>query len=156
MIAPVLGSPGDIIFPKLNEETDMITFDTIASDLLKYLGMKADVCASEDEARSKALMLSDSPESYPVYFFESDTSGEKPYEEFFTDNEVINNDTFINLGIIKNSVRRDIREVDAIIEGLRSLFSTASVTKAAIVENLKTLLPNFEHIEKGKGLDSKM
>jgi len=156
MIASVLGSPGDIIFPKLNEETDMITFDTIASDLLKYLGMKADVCASEDEARSKALMLSDSPESYPVYFFESDTSGEKPYEEFFTDNEVINNDTFINLGIIKNSVRRDIREVDAIIEGLRSLFSTASVTKAAIVENLKTLLPNFEHIEKGKGLDSKM
>ena len=134
----------------------MISFDAIAKDLLKYLGMKADVCTSEEEARRKASILGANPESYPVYFFESDTSGEKPYEEFFTENEDLDNERFINLGIIKNTVKRDIREVDEIIEGLRRLFASENVTKAGIVENLKSLLPNFEHIEKGKGLDSKM
>lgn len=156
MIASVLGSPGDIIFPKLDPDKDMISFDAITKDLLEYLRMRADICATEDEARRKALMISDNPKSYPVYFFESDTSGEKPYEEFFTENEKIDNERFINLGIIKNTVKRDIREVDYIIEGLRNLFASENVTKAGIVENLKTLLPNFEHIEKGKGLDSKM
>ena len=156
MIASVLGTPGDIIFPKLDPDKDMISFDAIAKDLLKYLGMKADVCTSEEEARRKASILGANPESYPVYFFESDTSGEKPYEEFFTENEDLDNERFINLGIIKNTVKRDIREVDEIIEGLRRLFASENVTKAGIVENLKSLLPNFEHIEKGKGLDSKM
>ncbi len=156
MIASVLGAPGDIIFPKLDPGKDMITFDAMALDLLKYLGMTADICASEEEARRKASMLSNNPESYPVYFFESDTSGEKPYEEFFTENEAIDNERFINLGIIKNTVRRDPGEVNEIIEGLGRLFASENVTKAAIVDNLKSLLPNFEHIEKGKGLDSKM
>ena len=156
MIASVLGTPGDIIFPKLDPDKDMISFDAIAKDLLKYLGMKADVCTSEEEARRKASILGANPESYPVYFFESDTSGEKPYEEFFTENEDLDNERFINLGIIKNTVKRDIREVDEIIEGLRRLFASENVTKAGIVENLKSLLPNFEHIEKGKGLNSKM
>ena len=85
MIASVLGESGDIIFPKLDEERDMISFDAIAIDLLKYLGLEADVCKTEEEARRKSLSLNDKSTRYPVYFFETDTSGEKPYEEFFTD-----------------------------------------------------------------------
>ena len=101
-------------------------------------------------------MLNDNSTSYPVYFFETDTSGEKPYEEFFTEKEVIDNDRFLNLGVIKNSVKKDIGEIDEIFERLKQLFASDHVTKAAIVEILKTWLPNFDHIEKGKGLDSKM
>lgn len=156
MIASVLGDSGDIIFPKLDEERDMISFDTIAMDLLKYLGLKADICKTEEEARIKALQINESSTNYPVYFFETDTSGEKPYEEFFTEKEVIDNDRFINLGVIKNSLRRDFREIDEIFERLRNLFASDNVTKAGIVEILKTWLPNFDHIERGKGLDSKM
>src|SRR5665647_1303068 len=156
MIASVLGESGDIIFPKLDEERDMITFDAIALDFLKYIGMEADVCKTEEEARRKSLLLNDKSTTYPVYFFETDTSGEKPYEEFFTENEVLDNDKFINLGVIKNSLKRDISEIDKIFERLRSLFASDNVTKAGIVEILKTWLPNFEHIEKGKGLDSKI
>jgi len=156
MIASVLGESGDIIFPKLDEERDMISFDTIATDLLKYLGLEAEICKTEEEARQKALLLNENSTSYPVYFFETDTSGEKPYEEFFTEKEVVDNEKFVNLGVIKNSVRRDLPEIDDIFEKLRRLFESDNVTKVAIIEILKTWLPNFDHIEKGKGLDSKM
>lgn len=156
MTASVLGESGDIIFPKLDEKKDMMTFDAIARDLLHYLGMEADVCSTEEEARRKALLLNDKSKSYPVYFFETDTSGEKPYEEFFTEKEVIDNDRFVSLGVIKNSVKRDTEEIDEIFDKLRKLFYSDRVTKAAVVDILKTWLPDFEHIEKGKGLDSKM
>ena len=156
MIASVLGESGDIIFPKLDEERDMISFDAIALDLLKYLGLKEDICKTEEEARQKALFLNENSTSYPVYFFETDTSGEKPYEEFYTEKEVVDNDKFINLGVIKNSLKRDFREIDEIFERLSKLFASKNVTKAELVEILKRWLPNFDHIEKGKGLDSKM
>ena len=156
LLALVLGESGDIIFPKLDEERDMISFEAIALDLLEFLGLEADVCATEEEARQKALLLNESSTSYPVYFFETDTSGEKPYEEFYTSGEVIDNDRFINLGVIKNAVRRDFREIDSIFSRLRTLFDSGNVTKTGVVEILHEWLPNFEHIEKGKGLDSKM
>jgi hypothetical protein len=156
MIASVLGESGDIIFPKLDEDRDMISFDAIVIDLLKYLGLGADICKTEEEARRKSLLLNDKSTTYPVYFFETDTSGEKPYEEFFTEKEAIDNERFINLGVIKNSVKRNLNEIDEIFERLRRLFASDNVTKTAMVEILKTWLPNFEHIEKGKGLDSKM
>ncbi len=156
MIASVLGDSGDIIFPKLDEERDMISFDAMALDLLKYLGMEPDICKTEKEARRKSLLLPESPAAYPVYFFETDTSGEKPYEEFFTEKEVIDNDRFINLGVIKNSLKRDFREIDEIFERLSTLFDSKNVTKAEVVEILKRWLPDFDHIEKGRGLDSKM
>lgn len=156
LIASALGESGDIIFPKLDEERDMISFDAIALDLLRYLGLEADVCSSETEAKVKAEGLNENSKSYPVYFFETDTSGEKPYEEFFTDREIIDDDRFMNLGVIKNSVRRDFREIDEIFARLRQLFDSGNVSKASIVDILKTWLPDFDHIEKGKGLDSKM
>lgn len=156
LIASVLGEPGDIIFPKLDEKRDMISFDSIAIDLLRYLGMEADECSTEEEARQKALLLNENSTKYPVYFFETDTSGEKPYEEFYTDREILDNDRFINLGVIKNSLKRETGEIDAIFASLRQLFESGNVTKSAIVNILKSWLPDFGHIEKGKGLDSKM
>ena len=156
LIASVLGESGDIIFPKLDPESDMMTFDGIARDLLDYLGFKPDVCLTEDEAREKALLQDEKSDRWPVYFFETDTSGEKPYEEFFTEKEAVDYERFINLGVVKNSSRRDIRQMEEIFGRLRVLFDSGDVTKAAVVDILKEYLPSFEHIEKGKGLDSKM
>jgi len=178
LMASIMGESGDIFFPKLDEKRDMIPFDQIALDLLKTLGFTADICQTEDEAKQKALLLSEtslvsphtpthpltsspllplSPSTtYPVYFFGSDTSGEKAFEEFFTDKEVLDNDSFIHLGVVKNSKKRSIQEIDGIFDRLHNLFESQNVTKAAIVDVLKVYLPNFEHIETGKGLDSKM
>jgi len=156
LMASIMGESGDIFFPKLVEEKDMIPFDQLAIDLLKALGYTPDICHSEEEAKQKALLLKESSTSYPIYFFGSDTSGEKSFEEFYTENEVLDNDSFINLGVVKNSKKRSIQEIDTIYNQLHQLFDSGNVTKSAIVDILKTYLPNFDHIETGKGLDSKM
>ena len=166
LMASIMGESGDIFFPKLDEEKDMIPFDQIAIDLLKTLGLTPDICKTEEEAKQKALALQafnpHSPNrevvnpSYPIYFFGSDTSGEKSFEEFYTEKEILDNDSFINLGVVKNSKKRSISEIDTIFNQLRALFDSGNVTKSAIVDILKVYLPNFEHIETGKGLDSKM
>ena len=156
LIASVIGETGDIFFPKLDEEKDMIPFDQILKDLLDTLGFEIDICKSEEEAKEKALLLNESSKSYPVYFFGSDTSGEKSFEEFYTDQEVLDMDSFINLGVIKNSKKRDINEIDEIFNRLYKLFDEEKVSKSELVDVLKEYLPNFEHIETGKGLDQKM
>jgi FlaA1/EpsC-like NDP-sugar epimerase len=199
LMASIIGESGDIFFPKLDEDRDMIPFDRIALDLLKELGLEPDICKTEEEAKEKALALSpshpitqspnhsitqslssspqslnlpisqspsspqspshpvtQSPSSWPIFFFGSDTSGEKSFEEFYTKNEILDNTSFINLGVIKNSKKRSIQEINAIFSNLEKLFQKGTVTKAEIVYALKEYLPNFEHIETGKGLDMKM
>lgn len=174
LMASIMGESGDIFFPKLDEERDMIPFDKIALALLKELGLEPDICQTEEEARTKAASMNrlceddeggrsnlsaHSPcslKSYPIYFFGSDTSGEKSFEEFYTENEILDNKSFINLGVIKNSKKRSIEEIDSIFSRLEELFRKDHITKAEIVEILKSYLPNFAHIETGKGLDSKM
>lgn len=156
LAASVLGKSGDIFFPKLDEKKDMLDFSVIANSLLQQLGLKPDICKTEEEAREKALRLGDKITSYPIYFFESDTSGEKSFEEFYTAGEDIDLDTFINLGIIKNSMKRNIEEINSIFKNLQSVFSSTEITKSSIVKVLKNYLPNFEHIEKGKHLDQRM
>ena len=94
--------------------------------------------------------------AWPVYFFESDTSGEKSFEEFYTPGEDLDLDKFVNLGVVKNSKKRPVQEIDEIFVKLRKLFDNDSLTKADVVEVLKEYLPNFAHIETGKGLDQKM
>ncbi|HPW65498.1 MAG TPA: polysaccharide biosynthesis protein [Salinivirgaceae bacterium] len=156
LIASILGSSGDIFFPKLDPETDMIPFDEIAIDLLKTLGYTADICKTESEAREKSLLLNENSKSYPIYFFESDTSGEKPFEEFYTEKEELDIDTFHALGVVKNSKKRSVEEINQIIKSLRTVFDKPTSDKSEIVTALKSYLPNFDHIETGKGLDSKM
>ncbi|MFA5973287.1 MAG: polysaccharide biosynthesis protein [Lentimicrobiaceae bacterium] len=156
LIASIMGESGDIFFPKLDEDRDMIPFDQIAIDLLKTLGLTPDICQTEDEARQKALSLNELSTSYPIYFFGSDTSGEKSFEEFFTENEKLELEQFVNLGVVKNSKKRPVKEIDEIFERLHLLFTSSEITKAKIVEILKEYLPNFAHIETGKGLDSQM
>ena len=160
LMASIMGESGDIIYPKLDENRDLIPFDQIAIDLLKIFGLKPDISQSEEEAKRKALLLNNPgsvpTEGYPIYFFDSDTSGEKSIEEFFTEKEELDNRSFINLGVIKKSKKRSIQEINTIFDELHTLFESKNVTKASIVNILKAYLPNFEHIETGKGLDSKM
>jgi len=163
LMASIMGESGDIVYPELDEERDMIPFDRVARDLLTALGMEIDVCASEEEARGKMELLrplggckEGGCKKWPVYFFESDTSGEKSFEEFYTPGEDLDQEKFVNLGVVKNSKKRPMGEIDEIFDNLHKLFDSASITKADVVEVLKDYLPNFAHIETGKGLDQKM
>ena len=151
--ACVLGAPGDIFFPKLDEVKDMVNFADIVAPFLQQFGFETDICSSENEAIEKAAHLKGN--RYPVYFFTSDTSGEKLYEEFYTDEEELLLDKFSSLGVIKNAARRDRKELDKIIQEVETMFAK-DVDKAGIVQLLNKLLPNFQHIETGLNLDQKM
>ncbi len=156
LMASIMGESGDIFFPKLDENRDMIPFNQIAIDLLHALGYEPDICQTEEEAKQKAQALTTESKKYPIYFFGSNTSGEKPYEEFFTDNEILDTESFINLGVIKNSKKRNLEQIDEIFTNIHNLFNSNNVTKTGIVSILNEYLPNFKHIETGKNLDMKM
>lgn len=156
MLACLLSDSGDIFFPKLNPEKDMHTFTFIAEKLLAEFDLIPDICASEEEARIKASMFNESSNRYPVFYFDSDTSGEKPFEEFCTAEENPILDKFEQLGIIKDKLDRKIENVLSICERIKELFLSPDITKADIVKLLDNYLPNFNHIEKGKSLDQRM
>ncbi len=150
MLACFLGQKGDIFFPKLSED-QMLTFSEIAEKFLDTLGMQPDYCKTEDEARTKALNWTPANKKYPVYFFDTATSGEKKYEEFYEDGDQIINDAFQALGIIKKdkSISYDI---EGTVAQLKATFAS-EISKKEIVSLLKSILPGFNHIEKDKNLD---
>jgi len=156
LMASILGNPGEIFFPKLDEARDMVAFDTIARDLLTALGLEPEICATEEDAKRKASERSPASRCYPVHFFASDTSGEKPIEEFVASGETTDEARFAGLGVITNAPRRPLAEVDAIIGELRATLAGEQATKADLVNVLRGYLPTFSHIEKGKNLDQRM
>ena len=153
LFASVMADSGDIVYPKLDPERDMIPFDAVVRDMLSDMGLGCHACSSTAEAKAAMHDLS---AGYPCEFFGSDTSGEKTFEEFYTDADARDETTFANLGVVKNAKRRPIAEVEAIFTCLRATFDRLDATKADVVGVLKDYLPNFQHVEKGKGLDARM
>lgn len=155
MLSCILGNNREIFFPKLAKE-QMMTFDSIATNLLKEYGYNVLQCASDDEAIEKAEALKNGSKDYPVHYSESNTSGEKPYEEFFTESETVDSDRFNALGVITGKDIPDRQRLHELLDRFEAAFSKADTTKDDIVDIIKSYLPYFEHIEKGKSLDSKM
>lgn len=154
MIASLLGHSGDILFPRLGEE-QMMRFSEIAELFLKSQGYGCDYCSSEEEARNKAASWTPDMEKYAVYFFETDTSGEKMYEEFYIETDILDLETFKALGIIKNAQKPSREHIDEVISNFKLLFR-GEIEKSDVVRLLTEYLPDFHHIETGKSLDQKM
>lgn len=154
MLACMLGKSGEIFFPKLEKE-EQVYFKTITEDFFKASNREIVICNSDKEAREKVQNLTESV-PYPVYFFSSDTSGEKLYEEFYTDDDEIDLQLFESLGVIKNARKLPILDIEICVSDLQQLMNSGNYDKQAIVESLKKHLPDFHHIETGKSLDQKM
>ncbi|MBR1796588.1 MAG: polysaccharide biosynthesis protein [Clostridiales bacterium] len=155
LLSCILGENRAIFFPKL-EEAQMMTFDAIGTELLKAHGYEVLKCSSDEEAIDKAEELKKGSNLYPVHYSLSDTSGEKPFEEFVTDTENADYNRFSSLGVITGKVIPDKRRVEKLFTELNDVFNRESTTKEEVVAIMKDYLPNFEHIETGKSLDSKM
>ena len=155
LMSCIFGENRDIFFPKLSEELNLITFSDIAIKYLEQLGYEPYLCESEDEARALAKILPKEGK-YPCLFTKSDTTGEKDFEEFFTENETLDMDKFINLGIIKNELDFDEEKLNSFENRIKELKNGMSWTKEDILEEFLKLLPNFGHKETGKYLDEKM
>lgn len=163
MLACILGKGGEVFFPKLREE-QMQTFSSICDDFVKAQGFTKRECKSDDEAKYIASLFDSAAlntglsviAEYPVIYFKSDTTGEKAYEEFYAPEEKIDMQRFSALGVVEQTTRHNMDEVNSFFEKLETIFANDDFTKAQIVETIKGFIPNFEHEEKGKNLDQKM
>jgi len=155
MLACILGNNGEIFFPKLREE-QMITFDSFCKRFVKNAGYEERICLSDSEAKKFAAQRDEDSKEYPVFYFSSDTTGEKSFEEFYIPGEKINTERFNALGVIEETTHRPIVEVEDFFKELERIFHKDEFTKAEVVAALKSFLPNFKHEEKGKNLDQKM
>jgi FlaA1/EpsC-like NDP-sugar epimerase len=155
LLSGMLGNNRDIFFPKLSEKLHLITFSEIAVRYLRKRGYEPYECESENEARDRAKELI-AKKQWPCYFFKSDTTGEKDFEEFFTDNEDIDIDRLETVGVIRNQPDFDNAKLDDFVKGIEALREKGTWSKDDIVKLYFGLLPEFAHKETGKYLDQRM
>jgi FlaA1/EpsC-like NDP-sugar epimerase len=155
LLSGLLGDNRDVFFPKLSEHLHLMTFSDIAERYLRDLGYEPIQCDSEEDARDRAVELI-SEKKWPCYFFKSDTTGEKDFEEFFTDKEDLNLSRFEGIGLIRNQPTYDAGKLDNFALSVASLNDKGNWDKQAIVDLFFDLLPEFAHKETGKYLDDRM
>ena len=152
LLATFLGESGNIFFPKLDFHKDQIYFKEIAIDFLKRNGFTPEIVSSEKNA--KEFDFDNNPNKYPIYFFKTDTSGEKSYEEFYTEEEDYEINFFDSLGLIKsNKINISFENVKADFD---EVFDNKESKKSDIIKVIKKYVSDFMHIETGKHLDQKM
>ena len=165
MLACILGCPSEVFFPKLGEN-QMLTFSSICDDFIRAEGFDKKECSSDTEAKAYAAEMSfqavfepvngQSRVLYPVVYFNSDTTGEKAYEEFYVPGEELDMTRFQSLGVVKQNRSHTMEEVNEFFTQLEAIFTKDDFTKSEVVDAIKDFIPNFAHEEKGKNLDSKM
>lgn len=155
LMSCIFGENRDIFFPKLSEALHLITFAEIAEKYLRSRSYEPYLCADEDEARELASVLPGQGK-WPCLFTSSDTTGEKDFEEFFTEHEMLDMARFDNLGVIKNSGDFDAEKIAMFRERISSMKQEKHWTKQDIVDLFHEMIPDFGHKETGKYLDSKM
>lgn len=155
LMSCIFGENRDIFFPKLNESLHLISFADIAIKYVKSLGYEPHLCATENEARALAKTLPQQGK-WPCLFTKSDTTGEKDFEEFFTDNETLDMDRFTHLGVIKNELNVDAQKLELFEDTINNLKAQKSWKKEDLTALFFKMLPDFGHKETGKYLDHKM
>lgn len=160
LMSCIFGENRDIFFPKLSEQLHLITFADIAVKYLRAKGYEPHVCSTEDEARAFFTQALDSTahhsNQWPCLFTSSDTTGEKDFEEFFTEKETLDMQRFVNLGVIKNDPAFEQELLGHFTASIQAMKDQRAWDKQQIVELFFQMLPEFAHMETGKYLDSKM
>ena len=154
LMSCLLGENRDLFFPKMDEK-DLLTFSELAVRYLEHIGYEPVECATEDEARKRVLELK-SKGKWPVYFFESDTTGEKDIEEFYTEKEALDMDRFRTIGVIKNEPIYDDKKLNYFEKRINDMKTRGNWTRGELIALFKEILPEFQHYETGKFLDNKM
>jgi len=155
LMSCIYGENRDIFFPKLSKELHLVTFSSIAKKYLNSKGLEIHECESEEEAR---LMTKTLPAKgvWPCLFTSSDTTGEKDFEEFFTESEILDLETFQNLGVIKNEYQEKEKLTIKFEKNIKDMKKNGNWSKGQLIDLFNELIPNFNHMEKGKHLDAKM
>jgi len=155
LLSCLLGENRDIFFPKLSEKLNLITFSEIAQKYLEKLGYDAFECDSEDEARNRSTELIQQ-KKWPCFFFKSDTTGEKDFEEFFTSEEELDMDRFTSIGVIKNFPEFDEARLSMFERTISDFKQNLDWSRGDLVKLFHEMIPDFDHKETGKFLDQRM
>ena len=155
LLSGLFGENREILFPKLSKNLHLVSFSEIAVRYLEQLGYEPYLCQSEDEGRSRSEKLI-TARKWPCYFFESDTTGEKDFEEFYTDKEDLDLDRFDGIGVIKNLAVSDEADLKLFLTRIEGLRQQGVWTKEDILSLYLNLVPEFSHTETGKNLDQRM
>ena len=155
LMSCIFGENRDIFFPKLSESLHLISFADIAIKYLKDKGFEAYLCDTENEARELIKTLPEQGK-WPCLFTKSDTTGEKDFEEFYTDKEVLDMERFLNLGVIKNEPEYDENLLNNFESNIGELKASMKWNKKAIVDEFFKMIPEFDYHDNGKYLDGKM
>lgn len=155
LMSCLFGENRDIFFPKLSKSLHLISFADIAVNYLKQHGYEPYLCQNEEEARE---LVSTMPAQgkWPCLFTASDTTGEKDFEEFFTDKETLDMTRFKDLGIIKNDPFYDQQLLTLFEQEIGQMKANCKWTKEQIVDLFYKMIPDFGYKETGKYLDNKM
>lgn len=164
LMSCIFGENRDIFFPKLSEELHLITFSEIAERYLKEKRYEPYFCQTEEEARTFFNTEQQTTNNkqrtqdkqWPCLFTKSDTTGEKDFEEFFTENEVLDLNRFEKLGVIKNKTDFDEEKLRTFEDQIAEMKNNKSWSKEEIVHLFHLMIADFGHKEMGKYLDSKM
>ena len=154
LLTCILGKTGDIYFPKLNSN-QLVSFKSITEDFFNYINKKIVIFDNENEAKIAANNLTEDS-AYPVYFFKTDTSGEKLFEEFFTKDDMVDLEKYHGIGVITNSKKPTKYEVKNAIDKLELLFKNEKYLKQDVIQIMNDLIPTFDHTETGNSLENKM
>lgn len=155
LISAIYGSNRDIFFPKLDKRLNLIKFSDIAIKYLNAKGYESYICEDENEARAKAKELAKA-KKWACLFSSSDTTGEKDYEEFYTGSEKLDMDRFDTIGVIENDVINNAENLEIFKQNIKAMIYDNKFDKNAIMAEFMRVLPEFNHIEKGRYLDGKM
>jgi FlaA1/EpsC-like NDP-sugar epimerase len=155
LMSCLLGENREIFFPKMSDSLRLTRFSDIAVRFLLALVYEPHECGSEDEARDRAQELI-RQRKWPCYFFASDTTGEKDFEEFFTEREELDMDRFAALGVIRNKPEFDSAALDEFTKAISEMLSRGAWTRAEMIDLFNRMIPEFNHRETGKFLDGRM
>ncbi len=156
VLSMILGNDGDIFFPKAPEELNLVSFADIATRFLIANGYQPHLCESEDEARMYLERNRRVDATWPLFVFSSDTTGEKPFEEFYTDEEDVDWERFSQVGVVKNKFNVDADVLSRFVHRIEGLLASREWTKGDLIEAYSWLLPYFAHEEMGRSLDERM
>lgn len=155
LMSCLLGENRDIFFPKLSDALHLITFSEIALRFLEDRGFEPVICESEEQARELVSTLPKQGK-WPCLFTRSDTTGEKDFEEFFTEKETLDMQRFNSLGVIKNKAGYEDEKLNYFTTKIETFYDHGSWDKAELIELFRYMIPNLAYQDNGKYLDSKM
>lgn len=155
LMSCILGDNRDIFFPKLSESTNLVSFFDIVSRYLNDRGYQLYECKSEDEARDLIHTLPQIGQ-WPCFFSKSDTTGEKDFEEFYSDSEILDMDRFVNVGVIIDKLEYDENLLNNFINTINQLKKNKKWNKRLLVNEFSKLIANFNYHDQAKYLDGKM